>query len=118
LIAALLQLLLPVLTSALGAEGVIPATLLPLVGSSAAAIGTLISQLLSGSTTVTGKALAALQSVQSEISALKSAGVLVTLNQANEISALDTGISDSIRAYEASLTKTDPSNLTPLPTTL
>lgn len=115
-IAALIQMLLPTLTTALGVAGVIPSNLLPLVGSSATALGTLVSQLLGGNKTVSGVALAALQAVQTEINALKSSGVLFTLNQANEINALDSGISDAITAYEASLVTTDPSNLTPLPT--
>ena len=108
-------MLLPILTMGLGAAGVIPTNLLPLIGASGTAVGTLIANLTSGKKTVDSVALAALQAVKSEIDALKTAGVLVTLNQANEINALDAGMSDAITAYEASLVKTDPSNLTALP---
>lgn len=108
-------MLLPILTMGLGAAGVIPTNLLPLIGASGTAVGTLIANLTSGKKTVDSVALAALQAVKSEIDALKTAGVLFTLNQANEINALDAGMSDAITAYEASLVKTDPSNLTALP---
>jgi hypothetical protein len=117
-IASIIQLLLPIITSGLGVAGVIPPSLTGLVGTSAATVATLISQLVSGNKTVTADALAGLQAVLSEIAALKTAGVLFTLNQANEINALDSGISDAITAYQDSLVKTDPSNLTPLPTSL
>jgi hypothetical protein len=117
-IAGLITLLLPILTSALGAAGVIPPNLNGLVGTSASTLATLISQLVSGKKTVTAEALVALQAVTSEINALKTSGAVFTLNEANEINALDSGISDAINAYQASLVTTDPSNLTPLPTTL
>lgn len=117
-IAVLLQILLPVLTTALGATGVIPTNLLPLVGSSASALATFVAGLLSGTKTVNSVSLAALQAVKTEIAALKTANVLFTLNQANEINALDSAITDAITAYQDSLVKTDPSNLTPLPTNL
>jgi hypothetical protein len=116
-IAALIQLLLPILTTALSATGIIPSNLTTLISTSASTLATLVSQLISGNKTVTGSALIALQAVQSEIAALKAANVaLFTLNEANEINALDSGITDAITAYQASQVKTDPSNLTPLPT--
>jgi hypothetical protein len=117
-IAAIIQLLLPIITTGLGVAGVIPPSLTGLVGSSASTLSTLITQLVSGKKTVTADALVALQAVLSEVAALKTAGVLFTLNEANEINALSSGISDAITAYQASLETTDPSNLTPLPTNL
>lgn len=117
-IASIISLLLPILTNALGAEGVIPPNLLGLVGTSGTTLATLVAQLVAGKKSVTAEALAALQALQSEINALKTAGAVFTLNEANEINALDSGLSDAITAYEDSLKETDPSNLTPLPTTL
>lgn len=117
-IAAIIQLLLPILTTGLGVAGVIPSNLTGIVGTSASTIATLISQLVSGNKTVTADTMAVLQAVTSEINALKASGTLFTLNQANEINALSAGISDAVMAYQASLVTTDPSNLTPLPTTL
>jgi hypothetical protein len=117
-IAALIQLLLPILTTGLGVAGVIPTNLLGLVGTSGATLATLIAQLVAGKKSVTAESLAALQAVQSEINALKTTGAVFTLNQANEINALDSGLSDAVTAYQISLVTTDPSNLTPLPTTL
>jgi hypothetical protein len=117
-IASIITLLLPILTSVLGAEGVIPSNLTGLAASSATTLATLVAQLIAGKKSVTAETQAALQAVLSEIAALKASGTLFTLNQANEINALDSGISDAITAYQASLVTTDPSNLTPLPTTL
>lgn len=117
-ISSILQFLLPLLSSSLTAEGLIPANLQGLVGASAAAIATLVSQLIGGNKTPSAIALAALQAVKTEIDALKASGTLFTLNQANEINAVDLGMSDAITAYENSLKVTDPSNLTPLPTEL
>lgn len=115
-ISVLIQLLLPILTTGLSAAGVVPSNLLPFISSSASALANLISQLVSGKTTVGSASLAALQAVQAEVAALKAANILVTLNQANEINALSSGFADAITAYQGSLVKTDPSNLTPLPT--
>lgn len=115
-IAAIIQLLLPIITTGLGVAGVIPSNLTDLVKASAETVATLISQLVLGNKTVTEDVLAGLKAVLSEVDALKTAGALFTLNQANEINALDSGITDAITAYQASLVKTDPSNLTPLPT--
>lgn len=117
-IATIIGLLLPILTNALGAEGVIPPNLLGLVGTSGTTLATLIAQLVAGKKNITADELAVLQAVMSEINALKASGTLFTLNEANEINALGSGISDAITAYEASLVTTDPSNLTPLPTNL
>jgi hypothetical protein len=117
-IVSIISLLLPILTSALGTEGVIPSNLIGIVGTSATTLATLIAQLVAGKGSVTAESLAALQAVQTEINALKTAGAVFTLNQANEINALDSGISNAITAYENSLKTDDPSNLTPLPTTL
>lgn len=115
-IAGLLQLLLPILTTGLGS--IIPGNLQALVNASAAAIASLVAELLGGKQTASSVSLASLQALQTEINSLKTANILLTLNQANEINALDAGITDAITAYEASLATTDPSNLTPLPTAL
>src|SRR5882762_9582929 len=100
-IAALLQILLPLLTSVLSSEGVIPDSLKNLITSLGMAIPTLITGLISGSPS--DKILSALQAIQTEVNALKSSGTLFTLNQANIINAIDNGISDAIVAYENSL---------------
>lgn len=116
-ILALVQLLLPVLLNLLGSSGVISPSLGNLIGQLAAAIPTLISSLLSGGG-VTNEILAVLQAIQSEVNALKQNTNVLTQNEANEINALDAGITDALNAYKASLVTTDPSNLTPLPESL
>lgn len=116
-IALILQLLLPTLLNLLGTEGVISPSLSSLVTKLASAIPTLIASLISGSG-VTNDILAVLRAVQTEVNALKASSTLLTLNQANEINALDKGIADAIAAYQASTVATDPSTLMPLPETL
>lgn len=115
-ISSLLQLLLPLLSSILGSEGVIPDNLKNLVTSLATAIPTLISGLFSG--TPQDKTLATLKAIMDEVNALKTSGTLFTLNQANIINAIGGGISDAIVGYEKSLLVDDPSNLTQLPENL
>lgn len=115
-IAALIQLLLPLLANVLGTEGVIPGNLSKLIVTLGAAIPTLIEGWISG--TPSDRILATLKAIQQEVDALKATGTLFTLNQANIINALDSGISDAVIAYEASLKVTDPSTLTPLPENL
>ena len=114
-IAALLSLLLPVLTSALGSSGVINPNLAELIAKIGSIIPTLITDLIAGRGSVSSEILAVLKAIQGEVDTLKQSNVLLTLNQANEINALDAAITDAINAYNESLKTTDPSNLTPLP---
>lgn len=116
-IVSLISLLVPILLNLLGTEGVINPSLEALITKLASAIPTLIASLISGKG-ATADVLAVLQAIQAEVAALKSSNTLFTLNQANEINALDTGISDAIKAYTNATTKDDPSNLTPLPEVL
>ncbi len=114
----IIMLLLPVLQAGLQTAGVLPSNYSSLITSSLGALAPLVKQLL-GQTTITDKELAVLQAVKAEIDALKASNVATfTLNDANEINALDAAIFDAITAYQSSKVKTDPSNLTPLPTTL
>ena len=116
-ILSLISILLPVITNLLGTSGVVSPNLAALITKLAAAIPTLIEAIVSGKG-VTVDIVAALQAVQTEVNALKTSTTLFTLNQANEINALDAAISNAITSYTASTTTDDPSNLTPLPTAL
>ena len=117
-IATIIGLILPLLSQLLGSEGVISPNLAGLIGKLAGAIPSLVASLISGKGSVTSEILAILQAIQQEVDALKTSGVLLTLNQANEINALDAAITDAINAYNESLKTTDPSNLGPLPENL
>lgn len=116
-ILTIISALLPSLISLLGTTGVIPANLSALIQKLAAAIPALIAGLIAGKT-VTADILVSLQAIQAEVNVLKSSNTLFTLNQANEINALDTGITNAINAYTASTKVDNPSNLTPLPEVL
>jgi precorrin isomerase len=116
-IVAIITTLLPILTNLLGTTGIISPTITALISKLAGAIPALVAGLIQGKT-VTADILVILQGIQTEVNALKSSNALFTLNQANEINALDLAISNAITSYQASTTKTDPSNLTPLPETL
>lgn len=117
-IAALISLLLPVLTAGLQTAGVLPGNYSQLISTSIAPIITLVNTLI-GQGTITDKELAALNAVSAEIEALKKANIATfTLNQANEINALEAAIAAAITAYQKSRVITDPSNLTPLQTNL
>lgn len=116
-ILTIITALLPILTNLLGTEGVISPNLEALITKLAGAIPTLIASLITGKS-ATSDVLAVLQAIQTEVNALKSSNTLFTLNQANEINALDTAITNAITSYTASTTTDNPSNLTPLPETL
>lgn len=116
-IVTLISTLLPILLSLLGTEGIISPSLSGLITQLAAAIPALITGLINGKS-ATAEIVTVLQAIQSEVNALKTGSTLFTLNQANEINALDSAITNALNAYTASTTTDDPSNLTPLPEVL
>lgn len=116
-IVSLIATLLPILLSLLGTEGVISPTLSALITQLAGAIPALIAGLVTGKS-VTADIVTVLQAIQTEVNTLKTGSSLFTLNQANEINALDSAITNALNAYTASTTTDNPSNLTPLPEAL
>ena len=116
-ILSIITSLLPTLLNLLGTTGVIPSNLTALITSLAASIPVLIGELISGKSATTD-VLAVLKAIQSEVNALKASNTLFTLNQANEINALDAGVVNAINSYQGATVTTDPSTLTPLPEVL
>lgn len=114
----LLPILVNLLLTLLSSLGVaVPGSLTPLITQLAGAIPGLIAALLSGQGP-TADVLAILQAIQSEIDALKTSGVALPVNVANEIEATDRGVAAAIDAYHNATLVCDPSTLTPLPETL
>ncbi len=116
-ILAIVQLLLPVLTGLLSSEGVVAPGLANLITQLASAIPTLVASLISGKG-VTSDVIAVLTAIQSEVTTLKNSTTVMTIAQANLITAFDKAITDALNAYQNSKVTDDPSNLTPLPTNL
>lgn len=109
--------LLPLLVNLLTSDGIISKSLSSLIINLSTAIPALVAGLLNGGG-VTNDIIVVLQAIQAEVNALKTSSAVFTLNQANEINALDTAITAAIKAYNTAKVTDDPSNLTPLPTTL
>jgi len=101
----------------LSQNGVISSSLSGLITQLASAIPGLVASLLSGKG-VTNDIIAILTAIQAEVQTLKKNNSLLTLNEANEITALDDALSDALTAYKESQVTTAPSTLTPLPETL
>jgi hypothetical protein len=114
----IITLLLPTLTNLLGSTGIISPSLASLIGKVSSAIPTLVASLISGKS-ASSDIVAVLEAIKTEVDALKtSTTALLTLNQWNEITALDVALTSSIASYKNAVVIDDPSNLTELPTVL
>lgn len=113
-ILAIINLLAPILLNLLGTSGVINPSLSALITKLTSGITTLVAALIGGGG-ATADVEAVLQAIQVEVNTLKTSTQLFTLNEANEINALDTALSNALAAYTASTKVDDPSDLTPLP---